>query len=80
MGSKEIKKKIEETNLKRYGNKVPARTKEVRAKTGKTNVERYGTKSTLQNSTVLQKYYNVDRIQDIPEILEKINSNRKKSI
>ena len=51
----EIKKKIENTNLKKYGHKSHLSSKKIKDKIEKTNLEKYGVKRPLQSEEILNK-------------------------
>jgi hypothetical protein len=51
----EIKNKVKDTNLKRYGETAPAKNKTIQQKIENTNLQRYGYKSALQNKDVIAK-------------------------
>ena len=51
----EVKEKIKQTTLDRYGVEYPNQSPEVRAKTKATNLERYGTEECLASSCVREK-------------------------
>lgn len=53
--SEEAKKKIAETNLKKYGSISPFGNKAVQEKSKQTNLERYGVENAIQNSDTLKK-------------------------
>lgn len=51
----EIKNKVKETSLKKYGHTSPTKNEEVKQKIQNTNLQRYGYKSALQNKDVIAK-------------------------
>jgi DNA-directed RNA polymerase subunit RPC12/RpoP len=54
-GIKMRTKRMQQTNLERYGTATPSKTKEVQEKMRKTNLERYGTIAPSQNKEIQEK-------------------------
>ena len=66
------------TNIKKYGVKVPLQNKDIRNKMEETNIKRYGAKNVFQNEEIkekskqtLIKLYGVDHNSKTPEFKEK---------
>jgi len=57
MGSEIIKDKIEKTNIKKYGNKIPSKSIQCKLKSIETSIERYGTEHPMQNLKIFEKVY-----------------------
>lgn len=55
MGSVSIKKKIEETNIEKYGNKVPSKTTKCKEKSIETCLKKYGEHHHMQNIEIFEK-------------------------
>lgn len=82
----DIKEKVANTNLSKYGSKAPAGNQEVRDKIAKTNLERYGTIAPSQNKDILDKIIktNIERYGGrccmcSPEIKEKASNTLRES-
>lgn len=77
----EVKKKVENTNLDKYGSKAPSGNREVQKKIRQTNMERYGAPTPAQNKYILEKIMktNIERYGSrccmcSPEIKEKTSN------
>lgn len=55
MNLQEIKDRVANTNIERYGSKAPSGNKEIQEKIAKTNLERYGVIAPAQNKEILEK-------------------------
>ena len=72
------RKKIESTNIKKYGVKAPAMSKKIQAKTKATNMERYGVEVPYQLESIKNKgidtvkeKYGVDNVFQLDNVKEK---------
>ena len=77
--SKEVKDKIKQTNLERYGCEHPAQTKKIKDKIKQTNLETYGCENVFQNKGIKDKIkqtcierYGCENPMQLKEVKEKI--------
>lgn len=80
---KNIKDKIKENNIKKYGVDNPAKSKEIQAKIEQTCLRKYGVKNVYQSEEVKQKIkntikekYNTNNIYEVDSIREKAILNK----
>lgn len=76
--SKEMREKIEKTNLERYGFKTPGENKDIKNKVKQTNLERYGYESHNSSEIVKEKKkqvclekYGVENVSQVDFVKEK---------
>ena len=77
--SKEVKEKVKQTNLERYGVENTLQSKIIREKIKQTNLERYGTEIPIQSQSIKEKVkqtnlekYGVEYATQLDSIKEKI--------
>lgn len=83
---KDIREKIKENNIKKYGVDNPAKTLEIQNKIKQTNLEKYGVENVFQSNIIkeksknsLKERYNVDNIYDNIELRKKAIDNKRKN-
>lgn len=86
MQREDIKEKLFETNMERYGCKIGLQNKEIRDKQKKTNLKRYGTEYAIaaqqtrnKIQQTMQTRYGVENPSQIDEVMDKIQQTRYKN-
>lgn len=77
--SKEVKEKIKQTNIERYGTENPMQSQIIKEKIKQTNLEKYGVENTLQSKIIREKIkqanlekYGVEYTTQLDSVKEKI--------